>query len=313
MKWHITSIIVGVFLGLHLLLIFWRPNPLWGIDFLYYFSGHVWVLFCLLSILLFFPGIRCRLRSWMNSIPLTFWGSGHRVWIARGCLIAIALVAFIAISAANHLLGDGYLLLGLLETGEFSERLDRAALTYSLIGTMHRLSSAWWNSAETTFRIISYLSGVAYLLLSFSVAEALGKNHQEKSIILAFLLTGGYLQLFAGYVEIYPLYLPATLLYILVGQRTLENRIPIYFPALLLGLLTSLHLYFVVFAPSLLFLAWRNRQKFSSSWEHVLVTFGALITAPLSCLFFLWVIEVDIPPYLGRTGRATFSSSLFCS
>ena len=211
-----------------------------------------------------------------------------------------------AVSAAKHLLGDGYLLLTSLESGEFSERLDRAALTYSLISILHDFGSAWWNSAETTFCIISYLSGVVYLLLSFSVADALAKNHHGKSIILAFLLTGGYLQLFAGYVENYPLYLPGTLLYILVGQRTLENRLSIYLPALLLGLLTALHLYFVVFAPSLLFLSWRNRQNFSSAWEHALVIFGALITAPLSFLFLLWVIGVDIHPYLGRTGGQHF-------
>ena len=134
-------------------------------------------------------------------------------------------------------------------------RVDRAPLTFALIRTLHSVGVAIWQTAENTYRVYSYASGLLYVLLAFVASGALGKNDREKSVVFGFLVTAGYVQLFFGYVENYAFYIPASLLYLLAGLRCMESRAPLYVPALILGLLIPLHFFFVFFVPSLLVLA----------------------------------------------------------
>ena len=56
------AVIAAVFLGLHVLPLFWRPNPLWGVDFLFYLPTPVQGIFILLGFMLFVPGFRRQTR-----------------------------------------------------------------------------------------------------------------------------------------------------------------------------------------------------------------------------------------------------------
>ena len=246
---------------------------MWGIDFLYYLTAPVQGVFILLSILLFIPGFRRKIRSLVDLLPLALWGESRRVWLTRGLLVLVALGSFIVLSSARHLLGDGYLYLRELDSGTWT-RADRAPLTFELIRFLHRAGNTLWQTAENTYRVYSYASGLLYMLVAFATANALGREDREKSVVFAFLVTAGYVQLFFGYVENYAFYMPACLLFLLTGIRCLESRAPLYVPALLLGLLIPLHFFFVLFAPSLLFLGYkcyRRAAASTTSWKtHVL-------------------------------------------
>ena len=296
----VPAVISAAFLALHVLPLFWRPNPMWGIDFLFYLPAPVKGIFILLSILLFIPRFRRKIRSTVDVLPFALWGEGRRVWLTRGLLVLVALGAFIVLSSARHFLGDGYHLLEKLEAEDWHDKY-RAPLTYAFVGALHRVGSALWETAENTYRVYSFLSGTFYVLLSVPVAAALGKQALERSIILAFLLTAGFIQQFFGYVENYALYMPGLLIYLLLAMRVLENRMPMYVPALLLGMLFALHRAFIVFGPTLLFLAycaWRNRQERVPTWKNVLATAAALCCVPLSTALCQGLSGVDFNAYL---------------
>ena len=302
------TIIAAVFLGLHLLVVFWQPNPSWGVDFLFYMSRPIQGLFLLLAVLLFIPSLRRRIRSWVRALPFGLWEQGRRVWITRTMALILALAAFLALHSAHHFLGDGYLLLRKLEADTLQDQ-SRAPLTFAFIRTLHHAGRAFWETAENTYRIYSYASGVLYVLLAFPAAAALSKNALEKSIVLAFLLTTGTMQLFFGYVENYALYMPGLLLYLLLGLRTLENRMPLWAPALVLGLLLALHQAFAVFGPSLLFLAYRTwRQGWDTvpSWKNTAATVAALCCVPVSTAALLELSGIGFDGYLGRMGGRNF-------
>ncbi len=211
-----SATIAAVFLAFHIVTLFWRPNPMWGIDFLFYMPAPIQGIFILLSILLFIPGFRRQIRSMVDALPLALWGEGRRVWLTRGLLVLVALGAFFVLSSARHFLGDGYYLLNELDAGTGKKPL-RAPFTFTLIRALHYTSHAVWETAENTYRVYSYASGLLYVLLAFATAGTLGKKPLQKSIVLAFLLTTGTMQLFFGYVENYALYMPGFLLYILIG------------------------------------------------------------------------------------------------
>ncbi len=304
----LPAAIAAVFLGLHILPLFWRPNPMWGVDFLFYMPMPVQGLSILLFVLLFIPVFRQRIRSCVRKLPITLWDGDRRVWVSRTVVVLVALAAFVALSSARHFLGDGYLLLRKLEADTLQDQ-SRAPLSFALIRAMHHAGRAFWETAENTYRIYSYASGVLYVLFSFPVAAALGKNKQEKSVVLAVLLTTGYIQQFFGYVENYALYIPGLLLYLLMGLYTLRNRLSLYAPALVLGMLLALHQAFAVFGPSLLFLAhhaWRHRQDASPSWKNTAATVAALCCVLVSTAVLLELSGVGFEEYLGRMGGRNF-------
>ena len=302
------AFIAAVFLGLHLLPLLWRPDALWGVDSLAYLPAPVQGAFVLLSILLFIPGFRRQVRTWVRYLPFALWGAGRRVWVSRILLILVAAAGFIALQSSRHFLGDGYHLLEKLDADTWHDKY-RAPFTYALIRTLHRLGSAFWTTAENTYRLYSHISGILYVLLCFPVAAASGKNALERTIVLVFLLTAGYIQQFFGYVENYALYLPGLLLYLFLGLRTLEQRIPVFVPALLLGLLLALHRVFTIFGPTLLYLAYRDyrhRNGSVSTGRNILATAAAIGCVPASMAVFLWLSGVGFDAYVGRMGSGEF-------
>ena len=302
------TVIAAIFLVLHVLPLLWRPNPLWGVDFLFYLPAPVQGIFILLSILLFIPRFRREIRSMVHVLPFALWGEGRRVWFTRGLLVLVALGAFIVLSSSRHFLGDGYLLLRKLGEDTFQDQ-SRAPLTFAFIRALHHAGRAFWETAENTYRIYSYASGVLYVLLCFPVASALGKNRQEMSIVLAALLTAGYMQLFCGYVENYALYMPGVLLYFLLGLQTQRGRVHLYATAIVLGLLLALHQAFAVFGPSLLFLVyrtWRHRQEAVPSWKNTAASVAALCCVPVSTAVLLGLSGIGLEGYLARMGGRNF-------
>lgn len=296
--------VAAAFLGFHVLLAYWRPNPFWGADLLYYYPDSLRAVFILLAILVFVPFVRTRVHALFAALPAALWGNGARTWMVRILFILLALAGFIALQSARHLLGDGYLYLRELDAG-MTERVDRAPLTFALIRLLHDAGAALWRTAENTYRVYSYASGLLYLLLAFATAGALGRNGREKTVAFAFLLTAGYVQLFFGYVENYAFYMPASLLYLLVGLRSLEGRAPLYVPALVLGLLVPFHFLFVLFAPSLFILGYcgyRRRGTSMPRWKNVADKLAAICSTPLAALLVFWIAGFDFGAFLERTG-----------
>ena len=296
--------VAAVFLGLHVLLAFWRPNPFWGADFLYYYPDPQRTVFILFAILVFVPCVLGRAHAWLATFPATLWGNGARTWLTRILVMLLALAGFVALQSSRHLLGDGYLYLRELDAGIW-QRVDRAPLTFDLIRLLHHAGAAVWQTAENTYRVYSYASGLLYVLLAFATAGVLGRNNREKTVVFAFLVTAGYVQLFFGYVENYAFYMPASLLYLLAGLRCLANRAPLYVPALVLGLLIPFHFLFVLFAPSLLILAYCGYRRSGASsprWINVLANIAALCTTPITAVLLLWTAGFDFAAFLARTG-----------
>ena len=84
---------------------------------------------------------------------------------------------------------------------------------------------------------------------------------------------------------------------------------PLFVPALLLGMLFALHRAFLVFGPSLLVLAncaFRHRHGSVSIWKNVGTTAVALCCAPASAALFLGFSGVGFEAYLGGTGVKEF-------
>ncbi len=301
-------IVVGFFLGLHVLFAYWQPVSVWGADFLRFHDVGLRVIFVLLSVALLFLAARQRLGLWTSELAglCDRGGLFRRSVISWFLLLFGGLVVFWGVRSAVHLLGDGIMLMRELDDF-WSEipRTDRAPLTFWIIRGFHWAGAAVWDSAETTYRIYSCVSGILYLVVVRYAARFLGKDALERFLILALLLGAGFMQLFFAYVENYALLFPIMLLYLLLGIRTLEGRAPLWAPAALLGAMMALHITMMTLAPSLVALAiLKGRAEgISGSATHGRSAARAALAMLVSGVVFLgalMLIQFDLIAYLQK-------------
>ncbi len=312
--------IAAAFLALHVLLAYWRPLPFWGADLLAYYPAWVQGLFAVAGVLLLIPAVRQRLIDSIAKLPSAVnpWNAPRSFYLFTFLLAIAGGLAFITLRSAVHFLGDGYLLLRDLPLflAQDTWKGVNAPLSYWAIAMLNQFGPPLWNTPEATYRIFSYTSGILYLLLSLPAARSLGRTSLERTLILSFLLTPGFLQLFFGYVETYAFLLPAILLYLLISVQVLRDRLSLWMPALLLGLLIPLHLTLVSFIPSLLVLAFlHTRTKCEadpqpSRWRTMLKTFALLGACPFLVLILFTLIDFDLFVYL-KTAKGSHLLPLF--
>ena len=297
-----ATVAAGVFLGLHVLWTYWRPVPLWGVALLGYLPPGARLLFLLLGVCLLVRGVRETLMNGVSRVGrvLSPWQEGWRGHLGHGAIVLGGVLAFAGFRSAVPLLGDGHMLLLELDDLWGVERVDRAPLAYWLIRWMDGTGREVWGSPEMTYRIFSYASGALYLGLSVPIGRVLGRTPLERTVVLGFLVTGGFLQLFFGYVENYALLFPGMLLYLLAGFLAVNNRLHAVLPALILGILIPLHFSLASLAPSLLVLPFlRNgipASRARSTIEAALL--GALSVGLALCI--LWLLEFDVLSPVGH-------------
>ena len=305
------AFIVAVYLALHLVSAHWDPLGLWGVGMLAYHPLWVQVLFAAAGTLLLLPPVRRGFLAALSSVPdrLNPWHSRASFIRASAVLACLALITFILLRSAAHLLGDGLLFTRELASGlwENVPRIDRAPLAFWIVGILNDVGASIWGSATTTYRLLSYGSGVLYVLLALLTARMLGPRGTEKTLILGILLTPGFVQLFFGYVENYPPLHVSVLLYLLLSLCALRGRVALYVPASFLGLLVPLHFTAATLVPSLLVLAalqcgGRSDAADTSWWNRSIRTLPHLFAFPIILLMVFILVGFHPLEDIGEVG-----------
>ena len=249
-------LVAALFLAAHLVVGYWECARAWGLDQLIYLPSWIRIGFALCSACLLVFTWKPSWCSHLHDLPrgIDPWSGRGVAWSLRCGMALFALVLFVWLDAETQLLGDGYLTLRNLSFQ--SDRFDNEPFLLWLIRQVYDLGMTTASlSAETTYRLISYGVGVCYLLLAFPMARILVRTRQQRLVVLAFLATPGFVQLFFGYVENYPLLFPCMLLYLLSGFLYLRGNSPLWVCACVLAALVAGHFFLAMLIPSLILLA----------------------------------------------------------
>jgi len=278
------SWVVGAFLFLHVLA-GWQPlSALWSLDLLAYGPHGLKVLFALVGGAILVPASRRLVLRAFCRLPLVLdpWAS---VW-ARVFWAALATATFVLLRSEVHLLGDGYLMLR--ELAMLATRSGNEPLALWCIEQLYRGGAVLGVDAEAIFRSYSYGAGFVYVLLVFPVADELAETEGRRLLLSLALLSAGYMQLFCGYVETYPLLFSGVLGYLLIGLRTLKKGSGLGGAAAYLAVLTTYHYIAFMLSPSLLVLAWAARQR-RVSWARLSLQLALAGALGLAILYALGV------------------------
>ncbi len=106
------------------------------------------------------------------------------------------------------------------------------------------------------------------------------------------MLSQGYVALFFGYAENYPILFPLLLGYSILCLRAMEGEAPVYQPAVLLGLTVPLHFTAFAYAPALIWVVWRRQR--ANAADRIL-SMLSLLAVPATT--FLSLALIGISPF----------------
>jgi Flp pilus assembly protein TadD len=266
--WHIWLVAVGALLA-HLLAALKYSNWFWGFNH-YYFLRPAMVAFvialgcflCLPGVWAALPGVRPGKSRPKLDGPR---GEPRRADSARnrvrqpGRDIAIAgaaAVIFWLVRTPYHFLGDGRLMIRLLDQGRWfhaTSPLDRLLHHGFLLAARPLLG---WDAA-LVYAVLSVVAGFAFTL----AALRLGTILRHRLFVTTALLSLGTVELFLGYAESYSLATAAILVYVVLALDHLSGHRRFVWVGAALAIGVALHSALLFLVPSFVYLMLGKREK----------------------------------------------------
>jgi len=278
----------------------WPQSRLWGFGWYQFFPWYVGAIVLLVAVALVVgwwyrgAGTRPKARS--------------RTSTAADVVVSLILCAcFIFLFTRTHFLGDGYILLGRLEAGAYSFQ-PWEFVPFTLERWVYEAFSPL-KGQIFAFRLISWLSGVGFMVAVWWAAFRLFQDAIRRRLFAFGLFTGGYLLLFFGYVEHYPLFVTVVAIFTLTGilvARGRYNRLWLL-PSLSLGLV--LHPFGVVLILPAAYLLFRNsalQRVYDGLSQPVRIAVPATVTLLAAALFVYFYVTnlffrlAFVPPWADR-------------
>nr|MBN2276818.1 hypothetical protein [candidate division Zixibacteria bacterium] len=241
----------------------------WGFDnasFLLTGLYYLWIGFGLILIAFLFISPSRHFIS----VMLTRYLWGDRKIAGRLIILVIALIIFFIFRFEAHLYGNGY-----IRIANFAQRTKpivqwyEAGATY-LAGLLYWIISLFEvnqvTAAAWAYRLISFLSGLGFIYLTFRIANLAGDNIDEMTAYLFLVNFTGFSLFFFGFVENNPILLPLAaafvLLVIMFSQRKSSKYLGYLWLIQMIGLFFSFQ--FITTIPAIIYLSFRyligNRQ-----------------------------------------------------
>jgi tetratricopeptide (TPR) repeat protein len=285
--------VVGIFiilLLLHLLPFLLPASRLWGFNHLLFLPdsfAYITIIAGVLAIAFLFRPLQHVGDGLFGYVGNLLAGPRYWWWLA----IALAsLPLFWFLRMPTNMLGDGYTVINnvgndlpvILKWSEIG--VIKLVYTISQI-----LPYTGLKSAEYAYALVSTVSGGAALFLFFGVAHELGRDKIERLFILCLLIFSGWILLFFGYVENYPILWPFMVGYVYFSIRYIKKQNTLLVPTLFLLVALALHLQISFFLISYLVLLTARgygarfyHQRKSLFWTILGLAFAA------GAVLFVW-------------------------
>ena len=304
----LVGVLCSILILAHFVSSFFPKSRLWGINHLAYFPLWVRLIFTLLGLLILVPLVNSRVYKLLEQI-LSFFQRilPKREVLTASLLAVIAMFFFWLLRTRTHFLGDGALVISLLEKGQLFVKGSEPLEILSHLYLYKFLKLFFTPSAEAIYTALSILAGGAFVIILFFLTKTLSEDRLDRLFTFCIFLFAGTTQLFLGYAEHYTLTYVSILTYLYFSIRYLQGKVKIYLPILLCALSMSLHFSAAVLLPSLLFLFALKRKKgeLAFSIKKAIPYFIALIFLLALSIYYIWsfnpaLSQIFVPLFKGR-------------
>ncbi len=279
---------------------FFPEDRLWGINWYGYFSWYGPLILLLTGTAL--PLVLILRKGTPDSeIEKPFWPTAL-------LLTALFGVVYVVFSARLHFLGDGYQLLTSLQSGVNHKPWESGTFliqkwVYAVLG------SDGEKMAEFALQIVSYASGIAFVLVSALASVRLFSSYGRRVLYFLGVNTGGYALLFFGYLESYPLFVLTVGSFFQIGLLVSQDKLSRWLILPLLGAAAFFHIFTVALLPGALYLFLRGTptgKRIAGLTTRVKTALVATIFTVCAAVFLYFYINsyffrfTIVSPYTSR-------------
>lgn len=211
-------------------------------------------------------------------------------WLIAFVIVVTFAAAFVLLRNRTHFLGDGYQLLGALESGGGVVKPWNVAI-HLIQAWLVSLLGGGPDGALKTFQVISIGSGIVALVSTAWAARSLRVDLADRILLLLGIATGGFVMLYFGYVENYPPFVTAVLVFLLLGLISMHGALSRWWALVPLIVAGLCHPYAVALIPAALYLFFRDtaigQRVAGFSRSTMIIASAALLLSFVVALYFL--------------------------
>ncbi len=214
---------------------------IWGLNWYAYadWNLRIMALLPVISAPLFLTAIKYKSRVGRKVSAADSAGRSTFRWAV--VIGALMFASFVLFSARTHFLGDGFQLLYRLAEGTSPIRPWNPAVYWIQGWVYNLLGGDGVHSALVTFQLISYVSGFFFLVLTLWAAWRLFELNLARLLFFLGALSGGYMLVFFGYVENYPVFILVVTAFTLLGMLAARGKVARWWILLPLATAIPLH------------------------------------------------------------------------
>lgn len=287
----------------HLLPFVFPHARLWGINHLRFLPTAYVVIYLLggaAVMLLFLPKIRNRALSVYTAIADVLFEKEYKFrWLALG---GVALAIFWLGRLPVNLLGDSYSIVENIGNDlPVIFKWTETGAIYLAYGVSRLLPMSGSELGQYSYDLISVLSGGATVFILCALAYELGRDPVGRLFFFSLALFTGWLVLFFGYTENYPILWPFLTAYIYYSVRYIQRRGSLLWPTLMLILALLLHLvvlFFLISYPILLIARGRTARIYHQHRPGVLIAAGVVAVMALAAIFLVYGKSLEFRLFL---------------
>jgi tetratricopeptide (TPR) repeat protein len=243
---------------------FFPEGRLWGVNHWAYFPLWLRTLVIAATLPLFVPQVNRGVRNLLRASLSQFLDSlmVRRRYLAYVLTATASLAAFFLLRVKAPLLGDGFQILENINAGALSVNWSQPLAIWIYLSCFKLLNQLFHLDGAGVYALISYLSGLIYVVFALKMALLLTKKPSTQLFVFLILMCMGSAQLFFGYAEHYPLLCSGILIYLFYSLKFLRGEGGILTPVIIFLVLLPLHFSsFYLFPSMLILLLFRERGQ----------------------------------------------------
>jgi tetratricopeptide (TPR) repeat protein len=277
-----VAVLAVLIWGLHFLPFLFPQARLWGFNHLLFLPAPFTFiyLFCglLLTVVVLFPSLRNPAAGWFEIISgLLMGGRYYKRWLLFAVL---TLPLFWFLRLTLFVLGDSFAVISNIGSKlPVVYKWSEIGAVYTAYLVSKLLPFAGLKLGAYSYGFISVLSGSVTVYFFLVIAYELGRDRAERFFIFCLSIFAGWMLLFFGYAENYPILWLFVTGYIYFSVRCLTREGSLITPAVFLGAALILHLQGLFFLASFAVLVYFRiagssfyRKYRNIFWSVVLIT-----------------------------------------
>ena len=302
---YITLLFSICLTGLHIVGYFFPTALTWGFHFLGFLSPLYFILFLSLAFILILYSLTGKfdhLLQWSSTIfsekPAAFFS----------IVVIFFIIATFVFQVKVPLLGDGFVIINNLDNtlrgvhllgGLYHEPLSMSYL-YLFV---QLLGVAKFPAVLDAFLLGEIFLGIGFIIITYFIVRNLFDEPRIQMLSFTFLIGTPYMQLFFGYVEIYPVVLFFVALFVLVLVLASKEKIPFYLVLPVFSVLVYAHYLSLMFGIGVVYICYLEYRNHGIKNILIGLAFVLLVT-----LIVLIAINFDFVRLIPRIPHAHYLS-----